>query len=87
MITEQETFGDSRRFPSFPRGEWSDIPESDWNDYGWQLRHRLSSLRDLETRLNLSDEERAGILFATHSRLAVSITPQFFTLIDRDDPL
>lgn len=73
-------------FPSFPRKEWSEIPTEKWNDYGWQLRHRISSLHDLESRLVLSDAERAGVLFAVRSRLALSITPYFFTLIDRDNP-
>lgn len=73
-------------FPSFPRKEWSHIPPEEWNDYGWQLRHRISSLQELESKLSLSDAERAGVLFAVHSRLALSITPYFFTLIDRDDP-
>lgn len=73
-------------FLSFPRKEWSNIPTEKWNDYGWQLRHRISSLHDLESRLVLSDAERAGVLFAVRSRLALSITPYFFTLIDRDNP-
>lgn len=76
----------SIRFPSHPRTHWADIPESQWNDYRWQLRNRVTSLAQLKRMLTLSDEERAGILFAAHSRLALSITPHFFSLIDPDDP-
>jgi KamA family protein len=47
--------------------------------------HRVDSLTDLESRLDLTDIERAGVLLAGH-KLAMSITPHFFNLIDRDDP-
>lgn len=56
-----------------------------WDDYKWQLRNRVDTLTDLEARLNLTDVERAGVLLAGN-KLAMSITPHFFNLIDRDDP-
>jgi lysine 2,3-aminomutase len=56
-----------------------------WSDARWQLRNRVDSLADLDARLNLTDEERAGVLLAG-TKLAMSITPHYFNLIDRDDP-
>ena len=56
-----------------------------WHDARWQLRHRVDTLAGLEERLVLSDVERAGVLLAGH-KLAMSITPHFFNLIDREDP-
>jgi lysine 2,3-aminomutase len=56
-----------------------------WHEARWQLRNRVDSLADLEARLKLSDIERAGVLLAGN-KLAMSITPHFFNLIDRDDP-
>ena len=56
-----------------------------WADHKWQLRNRIDSLADLEARINLTDEERAGVLLAGN-KLAMSITPHFFNLIDKDDP-
>ncbi|MDE0837001.1 MAG: KamA family radical SAM protein, partial [Akkermansiaceae bacterium] len=50
-----------------------------------QLRNRIDSLADLEARINLTDEERGGVLLAG-TKLAMSITPHFFNLIDKDDP-
>ncbi len=67
------------------QGLWADVPAADWNDWHWQLRHRLTTLADLEARITLSPEERAGCLFAP-GKLAMAITPHFFNLIDRDDP-
>lgn len=67
------------------QGLWADVPAADWNDWHWQLRHRLTTLADLEARMTLTPEERAGCLFAP-GKLAMAITPHFFNLIDRDDP-
>ncbi len=67
------------------QGLWAHVPASDWNDWGWQLRNRLTRLEHLEKHLTLSPEERAGCLFAD-KRLALAITPYFFNLINRDDP-
>jgi lysine 2,3-aminomutase len=67
------------------QGRWSDVPESDWNDWHWQLRNRITTLAQLETLLELSPQERAGCLFAAH-KLALAITPHFFNLIDPQNP-
>ena len=56
-----------------------------WHDYTWQLKNRITSLSAIEQKLNLIDEERAGILLSG-KKLAMSITPHFFNLIDKDDP-
>mgnify|MGYP000435639737 FL=1 len=72
-------------FISHAPGYWSEDAPANWNDHRWQLRNRVDSLVDLEQRLNLSDVERAGVLLAG-TKLAMSITPHFFNLIDRDDP-
>jgi len=67
------------------QGLWSDVPASDWNDWHWQLRNRITTLAQLEAKMVLTPEERAGCLFAP-GKLAMAITPHFFNLIDRDDP-
>ena len=67
------------------QGRWSDVPASDWNDWHWQLRNRITTLAQLETLLELSPQERAGCLFAAH-KLALAITPHFFNLIDPQNP-
>ena len=72
-------------FISHAPGYWSEDAPANWNDHRWQLRNRVDSLVDLEQRPNLSDVERAGVLLAG-TKLAMSITPHFFNLIDRDDP-
>ncbi len=72
-------------FISHAPGYWSEEATENWGDHRWQLRNRVDSLADLDLRLNLTDEERAGVLLAG-TKLAMAITPHFFNLIDRDDP-
>lgn len=64
---------------------WGSVSASDWSDWSWQLRNRIQSLEQLEGRLSLTGEERAGTILAG-KKLALGITPHFFSLIDRNDP-
>ncbi len=73
------------RFPAVGKGLWAHVSDADWNDWRWQLRHRITSLAALEAVLPLTPAERAGVAQAGH-HLALAITPYFFNLIDRDDP-
>lgn len=67
------------------QGLWSHVPESDWKDWAWQLKNRLTTIEQLERHMTLTPGERAGCLFAKE-KLALAITPYFFNLIDRHDP-
>ena len=67
------------------QGLWQHVPASDWNDWVWQLKNRLTSVAQLEEHMTLTPDEKAGCLFASH-KLALAITPYFFNLIDRNDP-
>ncbi len=74
-----------KQFISPGRGYWSNVPEHEWNDWRWQLKHRITTLTQLERFLpTLTPEERAGAVLANH-KLALAITPYFFNLIDPSD--
>ena len=74
-----------KQFRSPGRGFWSDVSESDWNNWRWQLQHRITSVEQLQCFLpTLTPEERAGTLLAA-SKLSLAITPYFFNLIDPAD--
>ncbi len=75
----------SARFHPAPRTDWLDIPAADWNDWRWQLKNRIANLADLETRMELTPAERAGVLLSGQ-KLSLGITPHFFSLIDKNDP-
>jgi lysine 2,3-aminomutase len=74
-----------REFRSAGRGSWSEVSDADWNDWHWQLKHRITKLEQLERLLPvLTPEERAGTLLA-NTKLSLAITPYFFNLIDPAD--
>jgi len=68
----------SRRAPI-----WAAVPDAQWDDWRWQLSHRLNTLDELSSIINLTPEEIEGIR-SHHFR--VDITPYFASLIDPDDP-
>jgi len=67
------------------QGLWQHVPESDWQDWTWQLKNRLTTAEQLEQYMTLTPEEKAGCDYA-NQKLALAITPYFFNLIDRSDP-
>lgn len=74
-----------KQFHSAGRGFWSGVSESDWNDWRWQLRHRITSLEHLQRLMpTLTPEEYAGTQLS-NTKLAMAITPYFFNLIDPAD--
>src|SRR6184192_269888 len=74
-----------KEFRSAGKGFWSNVADSDWNDWHWQLKHRVSSVEQLQRLMpTLTPEEYAGATLANH-KLALAITPYFFNLIDPAD--
>ena len=67
------------------QGHWINIPESDWRDWRWQMKNRLTKREHIEKLLSLSEEESKGFEIAA-GKLLVSVTPHFFNLIDTVDP-
>jgi len=79
------TLNSLKQFHSAGRGFWKDVSESDWNDWKWQLKHRITSVEQLQRYMpSLTPEEYAGATLA-NQRLALAITPYFFNLIDPAD--
>lgn len=70
--------------PSYP-GFWREVSGADWNDWKWQLRHRITTLEGLERHLVLTPEERAGVILSGN-KLALAVTPHYFNLIERENP-
>lgn len=72
-------------FVSHAPGHWPEADPADWSDHRWQLKHKVTTMADLDGRLRLADEERAGMLL-TGTKLAMAVTPHFFNLLDPEDP-
>ncbi|MEM3071906.1 MAG: KamA family radical SAM protein [Candidatus Bathyarchaeia archaeon] len=66
---------------------FQNVPESDWNDWRWQMRHRLKTLEELEKYFTLTEEEVKGVELATSRKtLPMAISPYFASLMDPGDP-
>ncbi len=71
-------------FPSKRAPIFADIPDEKWNDWRWQLSHRLNNVEEIEQIIPLSDSEKKA-LNAPHL-FRVEVTPYFISLIDPNDP-
>ena len=74
-----------KQFQPAGRGPWAHIPDAEWNDWKWQLKNRVTTVEQLEKFLpTLTPTERAGAILC-RTKLAMAITPHFFSLIDPSD--
>lgn len=62
-----------------------DIDPVVWNDWRWQVKNRITTLEQIKPHIKLTAGEEEGIR-RSGGRLAMAVTPYFFSLIDRDDP-
>lgn len=67
-----------------PPHSWEDVPPSQWNDWRWQLAHRLNTVGDFDRVLDLTPDEIVGL--SAQRRFRVEVTPYFASLMDGNDP-
>jgi|SRR5579885_3654964 lysine 2,3-aminomutase len=78
------------RFPineqssQFRKRFYPDASLADWNDWRWQIRHRIRDLNELGRMIQLSEDEKSAISKHT-GPLPVGITPYYASLIDEFD--
>ncbi len=63
---------------------YKDVPDEKWNDWRWQLSHRLNTVEDFENILDLTEPEKEAL--SAPNLFRVDVTPYFISLIDPDDP-
>ncbi|TRZ95730.1 KamA family radical SAM protein [bacterium] len=63
---------------------YKDVNPLDWEDWHWQLKHRICNKEELAQVIKLSPEEEAGLKKA-NGRLSLAITPYWATLMDPED--
>ncbi len=71
-------------FPSKRAPVYRDVPDEKWNNWRWQLSHRLNSVEDFEQILSLTESERKAL--SAPGLFRVDVTPYFASLMDPDDP-
>jgi lysine 2,3-aminomutase len=78
-------FPQSERSRAFRRRFFPDVTAAEWNDWRWQLRHRIRDLRGLARILRLSADEESAV--ARHAGpLPVGVTPYYASLLSETDP-
>ena len=82
---DDETPMNDRDFRSHAPGYWPAATTEEWNDWRWQLRHRITTPEQAAEYLRLTPDEREGLLL-TRNKLAFAITPHYFNLIEADNP-
>lgn len=71
---------------SFRRKFFPSATQKEWNDWRWQLRHRVHRAEEIRRFLDLSADELAAF-DERAGRLAASITPYYLSLLDPHDPM
>ncbi len=70
-----------QRWPPYP---WKNVSLEQWNDWRWQLSHRLNTVEELGRVIRLTPDEIAG--FSPPDCFRVNITPLFAGLMAPDNP-
>jgi lysine 2,3-aminomutase len=69
---------------SFRQRHFPSATENDWNDWRWQLRNRITSLKKLGRIIDLSDSEQQAMAF-NGATLPLAVTPYYASLISPDN--
>ena len=77
-------FKTTHRVIAFRHRCFPDATDAEWNDWRWQLRHRIKDLEGLTRVVRVSEDERTAILRHTGS-LPVGINPYYASLLDEHD--
>jgi len=63
---------------------YADVPDEKWNDWRWQLSHRLNAVEEIDKVISLNESEKKAL--NSSGLFRVDITPYFISLIDPNDP-
>jgi len=53
---------------------WSEVSDTEWNDWKWQIRNRITGVEELKQVIDLTPEEEEGIKKCL-GQLRMAITP------------
>src|SRR5574344_1935698 len=70
----------NRRKELFPN-----VTDEQWNDWKWQVAHRIETLEELNKYITLTEEEQEGVRQSL-TTLRMAITPYYMSPIDPNDP-
>lgn len=62
-----------------------EVTDEQWNDWRWQVRNRIETLKDLKKYINLTADEEEGVKKSL-ATLRMAITPYYLSLVDVNNP-
>ncbi|MDY0165808.1 MAG: KamA family radical SAM protein [Thermoguttaceae bacterium] len=71
---------------AFRRQFYAGVSDAQWNDWRWQIAHRIRTRAELEHILALSPDEQEAIERGG-AMLPFGVTPYYMSLVSRNDPL
>jgi lysine 2,3-aminomutase len=85
VTTKSVDRAEARAEPSYKqRSPWRDVPMELWNDWHWQMRHRITSGEELARVVPMTPREQRTIERALE-RFRFAVPPYYASLIDPDD--
>lgn len=75
--------GKQRSYRDIPL--WANATEEQWNDWKWQVSHRITNLGQLKQVIQITADEERAIVDSAHL-FRLGITPFAATLMDPDNP-
>lgn len=85
MIKSPSPLPSLELFQSFRHRFFPTATSEEWNDWHWQLRHRITTSRQLGKMIKLSENEKNSFHFQ-NATLPLAITPYYASLINPDNP-
>lgn len=61
-----------------------DVSDTEWNDWKWQVKHRITTVADLQRYFPLDDSEKQ-VVKDVLGQFRMAITPYYLTLINPDN--
>jgi len=86
LPTKRENESNGNRCRRFRRKHFSGVSNKMWNDWHWQVSHRIRSPVELHGILRLSKSE-CFALEEVGTKLPVGVTPYYMSLLSETDPL
>ncbi|WP_353893203.1 lysine 2,3-aminomutase [Proteinivorax hydrogeniformans] len=66
------------------KDKFAGVSKKEWEDWRWQLKNRISTVKELKEVVSLTDSEEHGIGKCLEN-LRMAITPYYASLMDKDD--
>lgn len=83
-LPKPRAYASNPKTKAFRKQFYTDIPDKLWNDWSWQVTHRLRSREQLARMLRLSETEAAALSLESGG-LPVSVTPYYLSLLSTED--